>query len=327
MSAKRLTIWVESYLESLVAEKGFSQHTLRAYRHDLREFVAFAEKLRAEERTSESKQGKPGRFASDKTDSGRRAIPAALFLDDISPLCIRNYLTGLYSGNAKSTIARKLAVIRSFFNYAVKCRGVSQNPAELINTPKYVKPMPTFLTVDDVFRLLDGVPVDTLLGLRNRALFETLYSTGIRVSELAGLDTTDVDRQKGLVKVLTKGRKERWVPIGRKALDAVDAYRRKLGPIDDPNETALFLNKDRRRLSARSVARILEKLVRQCGLTTPISPHGLRHTFATHMLDSGADLRAVQELLGHRSLRTTQKYTHVSIGRLMAAYDKAHPRK
>ena len=160
-------------------------------------------------------------------------------------------------------------------------------------------------------------------------MFETLYSTGIRVSELAGLNLSDVDFSQGFIRVMGKGKKERIVPIGNKALAAIQVYRDMLDPRQaglDP-QGALFLNKHFGRLSTRSIARSLDRLVRQCALSMPISPHGLRHSFATHMLDSGADLRVVQELLGHRSLSTTQKYTHVSIDRLMAAYDKAHPRK
>jgi len=180
------------------------------------------------------------------------------------------------------------------------------------------------------------VKTDTWLGWRNRAMLETLYSTGIRVSELAGLDVGDIDAKENIVRVTGKGGHERLVPIGKKSLNAIHAYRQQLAldaktiaakrgqlGADDP----LFLNRFYERLSVRSIARIIDKIARECGLVFPVSPHAFRHTFATHMLDAGADLRVVQELLGHKSLSTTQKYTHVSMDRLMAAYDKAHPRK
>jgi integrase/recombinase XerC len=181
-----------------------------------------------------------------------------------------------------------------------------------------------------MFRLLDSIQTDTLLGLRNRAIFEMLYSSGIRVSELAGLNISDLDFSAAVVRVSGKGNRERIVPVGQKALAALNAYRIRLQKkTGSPTISAgpLFLNRFHKRLSPRSIARILKKLVDTVGLLTPVSPHALRHTFATHMLDAGADLRAVQELLGHKSLSTTQKYTHVSIDRLMETYDRAHPRK
>jgi integrase/recombinase XerC len=184
--------------------------------------------------------------------------------------------------------------------------------------------------VDDIFRLLDSIKTDTLAGIRNRAIFETLYSSGIRVSELEGLDVFDVDFTKCLIRVVGKGNKERIVPIGNKAVATIKEYRKRLqseAGIAEEDNGPLFLNKDHGRLTSRSIARILSKTARECGLLIPVSPHALRHTYATHMLDAGADLRVVQELLGHKSLSTTQKYTHVSIDRLMETYDKAHPRR
>jgi len=174
------------------------------------------------------------------------------------------------------------------------------------------------------------VQTDTVLGLRNRAIFETLYSCGLRISELAGMDVISVDIDQQLVRVMGKGRKERLVPIGDKALAAIRKYRDRLeetGKRGAGDDGPMFLNKNGGRLSTRSMRRILVQLVDRCGLATPVSPHTLRHSFATHMLDAGADLRVIQELLGHKSLSTTQKYTHVSIDRLMETYDKAHPRK
>lgn len=182
-----------------------------------------------------------------------------------------------------------------------------------------------------MFRLIESVKDDTLSGKRNRAILETLYSTGIRVSELVGLDVEDIDFEARVVRVLGKGSIERIVPIGRKAVKAVRTYREALygnsARTPDIWKGPLFLNKNGGRLTERSVARLLEQAARAAGLTVPVSPHDLRHTFATHLLDAGLDLRMVQELLGHKNLSTTQKYTHVSIDRLMAAYDGAHPRK
>ncbi len=299
------------FLESLATEKGYSDHTLRAYSNDLEAFFAFV----AESQTSA--QGHQKR---------KRAVSPA----QIDGIIIRGYLGFLHLQNKKTTIARKLSAVRSFFRFLVKQGLLSENPAEMILTPKQAKTIPTYLSVDEMFRLLDSIQTDTLLGLRNRAIFETLYSTGIRVSELAGLNFYDVDFSAAVVRVLGKGNKQRIVPIGQVALKAISAYREQLNRQIDSEvlkDGELFLNRYNKRLTARSIARILRKLVDAVGLLTPVSPHALRHSFATHMLDSGADLRVVQELLGHKSLSTTQKYTHVSIDRLMETYDKAHPRK
>ena len=181
-----------------------------------------------------------------------------------------------------------------------------------------------------MFRLLDGIDTSTLLGLRNRSIFETLYSSGIRVSELAGLNLGDIDFNQGLIRVKGKGNKERIVPVGNRAMSAIKDYRQRIyqeSGAAGSDSGALFLNNRHSRLSTRSIARILNKLAADFGLPVPVSPHALRHSFATHMLDAGADLRVIQELLGHKSLSTTQKYTHVSIDRLMETYDKAHPRR
>jgi integrase/recombinase XerC len=187
-----------------------------------------------------------------------------------------------------------------------------------------------WLPVDDMFRLLDALKGDSLLTLRNRAIFETIYSCGLRVSEAAGLDVEDVDTSERLVRVRGKGNKERVIPIGKVSLEAVGRYRMALenqAPTAEKAGGPLFLNRNGGRLTTRSMARILERVSSRCGIPIPVSPHALRHSFATHMLDAGADLKVVQEMLGHQSLSTTQQYTHVSISRLMETYDKAHPRK
>jgi integrase/recombinase XerC len=248
---------------------------------------------------------------------------------------VREFLGALHKKNQKTTVARKLSAIRSFFRYLVKHGALRENPADSILTPKQNKTIPVYLPVDDMFRLLDSIKTDTLLGLRNRAIFETLYSSGVRVSEIAGMNVSDVDFGSGVIRVFGKGSKQRIVPVGRKAIETIRAYRERLiteKEIHAPNvrldeDGPLFLNNNYGRLTARSIARILERTAIECGLSIPVSPHALRHSFATHLLDAGADLRVVQELLGHKSLSTTQKYTHVSIDRLMETYDKAHPRK
>ena len=302
---------IDSFLESLVTEKGYSDHTRRAYRKDLLDFLSFLAE-------------------SPFTGSTRHQRVPVVKLKQIDGIMLRGYLGFLHRKNKKATIARKLSTIRSFFKYLVKNGIISENPAELVLTPKQDKTLPVYLSVDEMFRLLDSIQTDTLLGLRNRAIFETLYSSGIRVSELAEMNFSDIDFSAAVVQVSGKGNKQRIVPVGQKALAAIKAYRTRLqkqtGSLSI-NEGPLFLNRFHKRLSPRSIARILKKLVDNVGLLTPVSPLALRHTFATHMLDAGADLRAVQELLGHKSLSTTQKYTHVSIDRLMETYDRAHPRK
>lgn len=302
---------IQLFIESLAAEKGYSPHTLRAYKHNLLEMTAFVAGL------------------SDWTAGDLRRL-GKVKLAQVDTLHIRRYLGHLHQKNKKTTVARKLAAIRSFFRYLHKHRIIEENPVENLHPPKHGKSMPTYLTVDDMFRLLDTIKPFGVLGLRNKAIIETLYSSGVRVSELAGLNVGDVDAGNGIMRVLGKGDKERLVPIGAKAIDAIDAYRDALAleaGIGREIHGAMFLNKDNGRLTTRSISRVVDKLARACGLAVPVSPHALRHSFATHMLDGGADLRAVQELLGHSSLSTTQRYTHVSIDRLMAAYDKAHPRR
>jgi integrase/recombinase XerC len=301
---------IRSFIDSLQTEKGYAANTCRAYSHNLNEFISFV--------------GENYFSTEDQKDAD------PLEADQIDSLMIRGYLGYLHKKNKKVTIARKLSAVRSFFRFLVKHGIILDNPMDLILTPKQKKAIPVYLPVDDVFRLLDSIKTDTLAGIRNRAIFETLYSSGIRVSELEGLNVFDVDFNKCLIRVVGKGSKERIVPVGSKAMAAIKAYRKRLQKktgIGEKDNTPLFLNKDNGRLTSRSIARILDKTARECGLLIPVSPHALRHTFATHMLDAGADLRVVQELLGHKSLSTTQKYTHVSIDRLMETYDKAHPRR
>ncbi|MCU0590302.1 MAG: tyrosine recombinase XerC [Desulfobacterales bacterium] len=303
---------VRSFVEALPAEKGYSVHTCRAYTRDLEEFSRYLHEPNA------------------APEPRRPEFDGAIAPGQVTAAMIRSYLGYLHQRNQKSSIARKLSTLRSFFKFLVRKGLVELNPVEGILTPRREKTLPVYLSVDAVFRLLESIETDSLQATRNRAIFETLYSCGLRVSELAGLNVVDLDAAAGTLKVLGKGDRERLVPIGRTAIEFIDAYRLMLkaqtGIGTMPNGP-LFLNLQGRRLTTRSIARILKKIVTACGILTPVSPHTLRHTFATHLLDAGADLRGVQEMLGHQNLSTTQKYTHVSIDRLMDTYDRAHPRK
>lgn len=305
------------YGEYLEVEQRVSAHTLRNYRSDLEQFFDFVER------------------PSD------RAEPRPVKVERVTRHVIQAFLSRLYHRHSKSSIARKLSALKSFFRFLVREAIIEQDPTQQVSSPKQDRPLPTYLPVDDMFRLLEAPDADTPRGLRDRALLEVLYSCGLRVSELTGLDWTDLDTDLGVLRVKGKGQKERIVPIGRAALEALQRYRTKIPTMlgtranaESPqtaarrgsDDTPIFLNRRGGRLTARSVARLVGGYSRQCGLATKTSPHALRHTFATHLLDAGADLRAIQELLGHTSLSTTQKYTHVNLDRLAEVYDQAHPR-
>jgi len=232
----------------------------------------------------------------------------------------------------RSSIARKLSALRSFFRFLEREGAVEVNPAAELSAPRFRRHLPSYLPVDDAFRLLERPRADGLLGLRDRAVLEILYSCGLRVSEAESLDLSSVRQGDRLVSVVGKGNKERILPIGRTALQALARYLDAAGPLrkrlgKDGPDAPLFLNRGGGRLTARSIRRLVKRYAGEIGLPGDISPHSVRHSFATHMMDGGADLRAVQELLGHASLSTTQIYAHVSLDRLMEVYDKAHPRK
>ena len=286
--------YIDKFINYLRVERNASVHTITNYAVDLDMFKAFL---------------------------GDRDIGA------VDHLALRRFLAELRTKNyAKRTVARKLASLRSLFRFLYREGLIKKNPITAISTPKLDKKLPVFLDVDKVAKLLQCPPDDSVVGLRDRALMETLYSTGIRVSELVGLDVDDVDFISGVVKVFGKGRKERIVPIGEPALKAIRKYTDKRQEEKVKDSDAVFLNKSGRRLTDRSVRRVINKHIRTCGMVEKISPHSLRHSFATHLLDRGADLRSVQELLGHMNLSTTQIYTHVTMDRLKTVYDKAHPR-
>ncbi len=311
MSHKKSGGILDSFIEILDAEKGYSLHTLRAYRSDILDFIGFF---------LESQTDPKDPDGLDTLENQYLFLARILELDKNG---VRKYLSGqVKRQKSKRTISRRLSALKSFFDFLVRAGLINMNPADTIPFPKLEKTIPRFLNIDDLFRLLDSIKTDTWLEKRNLAMFETFYSTGMRISEIHGLEMNDVDFKSQMIRVFGKGSKERVVPVGKRALDAICAYRK---AIDHPI-APVFLNKQYSRLSIRSIGRILAKIVNECGLSVPVSPHTLRHSFATHMLDSGADLRGIQEILGHASLSTTQVYTHVSMDRLMQVYDKAHPR-
>lgn len=290
------------FLRHLERERGSSEHTVKAYREDLTALVEYL-----------------------ADDDGRSPEPASVTVADL-----RGYLAALgEAGYAKTSIARRMSAVRSFFKFGQREGWVQSSPAEALRNPRKARKLPHFLTDDEVTRLLAAPQADTALGKRDRAILETLYSAGLRVSELVGIDDGDIDLEQGLVRVRGKGRKERLAPLGSYASEAIEAWlaKRSLAKGESRGEeTPLFTNRFGRRLTTRSVARMLEKHLAAAGLDGRTSPHTLRHSFATHLLDRGADIRSVQELLGHSSLVTTQVYTHVSTRNLREAYEKAHPR-
>ena len=297
--------WIERYGDHLRLEKNVSPHTLRNYLSDLRQFETF--------------------LAQRAKENDEKQIP----LEDVTVHLIRAYLASRTKHNKKSSIGRKLAALKGFYRYLVREKVVERDPLALVSTPKQDKPLPVFLSVDDVFRLLGGIQGEGLLTVRDRAILEVLYSTGVRVSELVGLDWGDVDFQLGIVRVLGKGSKERIVPIGEVALDALKVYgaeQARAWRRAAKGGAPVFLNHRGGRITTRSVARLVEKYLKAADIPVRMGPHGLRHTFATHLLNGGADLRVIQELLGHASLSTTQRYTHVNLDQLTAVYDRAHPR-
>ncbi len=298
----------EAFLRHLRVDRGLSPETARAYAVDLAQMEAFVR----------------GRFER-----------STVALEDLTPQVIRSFLADGHQRWRKTTQGRKLATLRSFFRYLNEEGLVEGSPAEGVAYPRMRSRLPDFLGIDAVFHFLDALrqssqpPGASWRRARNWALFETAYSSGLRVSELVGLNRQDLDLEGGMLRVLGKGGRERVVPVGSQALQAVEAYLRKLDPQPlklTGDAAALYRNARGGRLTVRSVHRILRSELERCGLWQRVSPHGLRHSFATHLLSSGADLRAIQEMLGHSSLSTTQRYTHVHLDQLMKVYDAAHPR-
>lgn len=294
---------IAQFLKYLANERNASDLTIKAYREDLFALVEWLEATR-----------------------GEVPAPGAL-----SPQELRTFQAALQeAGYARTSIARKLASLRSFYKFAMRQGIATHNPAKPLRNPRQQRKLPHVLSNDEVGRLLEAPPAGSAAGLRDRAILETMYSAGLRVSELVGIRDGDLDRAEQIVRVRGKGRKERISPLGSFAVKAIDAYARKR--VRDPKVEALrgdapvFVNRFGRGLTTRSIGRMLEKYIAQTDLDTRTSPHTLRHSFATHLLDRGADIRSVQELLGHKSLATTQIYTHVSAANLRQVYEKAHPR-
>ncbi|ATB26735.1 tyrosine recombinase XerC [Melittangium boletus] len=301
MSTAALSPLLEKFRVHLVDEKGASPHTVRNYFIDLVDFERYLiERMK-------------------------------LTLLSASHAAIRGYLGTLAVEHAPASRARKLASIKSFYKYLVRQKLLPGSPAKLVKSPKQPKKLPKVLPVDELFAILEVPSTDTVLGLRDRAILEILYGGGLRISELCGMNLLDVDHSGRIIRVMGKGSKERLCPVNAQSIRALEAYLARRGellaePREGQDPEAVFLNYRGGRLTPRSIARHLDAHVLACALQRKVSPHALRHSFATHLLGGGADIRSIQELLGHASLSTTQRYTHVSWEQLQAVYDAAHPR-
>jgi integrase/recombinase XerC len=294
--------YLSSFEDFLSSERNYSKHTLKAYLADIKEFGLVLKEMNL--------------ISHENGDID--------FLNmDETP--VRVFISKLYKKNKKVSISRKIASVRTFFEFLIRRGEMKSNSAKLVPSPKGEKRLPTFLTVDEVVKLVEAPGSDNVYESRDRAILELLYSCGLRVSELVGINLNDLDLESMSVKVLGKGNKERLVPLGSKASSAIKIYL--IQRLDlKPKEDYLFVNSRGGRLTTRSIDRIIKKYAAISGIPKNISPHVLRHTFATHLLGGGADLRAIQEMLGHKSLSTTQRYTHTSVEKLMEIYDKTHPR-
>jgi len=289
---------LSEFLDYLRYERNASVHTISAYGRDLGQFID---------------------YIGERGGTFRK-------VDNVQ---IRGFMAQLHERKLKkSSSARKLAAIRSFYKFGVKKKWIAENPAKMVATPKQEKRVPSFLSEEEMAGFLEVPPSEKPLDLRDSAILELLYASGIRVGELVGINLEDANLGERLIRVRGKGKKERLVPFGRTAREGLTAYLRVRPALvqDRIGEKALFLNYQGRRISSRSVERIVDKYIRLTAVKRKISPHSLRHSFASHLLSRGADLRVIQELLGHESLATTQKYTHLNLGQLMDVYRKSHPR-
>ncbi|MFH1854476.1 MAG: tyrosine recombinase XerC [Candidatus Omnitrophota bacterium] len=286
--------YIQKFMTYLEIEKNASWHTITNYKIDLKEFsVSIKDKA----------------------------------LDSITHIDVRLFLAHMKEKNfSKRTVARKMAALRSFFRFLCREGYIKTSPASGLQTPKLEKKLPLFLNTDEATKLIESPDLSDVYGLRDRAILETLYSSGIRVGELVTLNRDNIDFIGGVLKVYGKGKKERLAPIGDRACRTIRNYLEKLNISGLKDKKAVFVNKIGRRMTDRAVRRVVEKYIKKTSLNEKISPHSLRHSFATHLLDRGADLRSVQELLGHANLSTTQIYTHVTTERLKSIYDKVHPR-
>jgi len=296
--------WLCSYLEYIEVERNLAPRTIDAYKRDLTEFKRFLAELQ-------------GSDDPDPTVADKKTI--------------RRYLGVVARGHEPSTVERMVATLRGFYRFLLREEAVPANPASLVRTPRKKKRLPKVAPIDELFALLETPTDQTVIGRRDRAILELFYGSGIRLSELVGLNIGDVDLDERIIKVRGKGRKERLVPINARTADKLSGVmdeRKKFKPsvTDDDAERALFLSARGRRISGRRVEQMLGEYIKKAGIQRKISPHSLRHSFATHLLDSGMQIRDIQELLGHESLSTTQKYTHTSLAELQRVYDRAHPR-
>ncbi len=303
---------VQEFLDFLKFEKHFSDYTVKCYGADLMQFA---------------------RFLVNGHDNPEHAVDfqqADAHLMACDALKVREYLAYMFSRRySKSTTARKLASLRSFYRFNVRRQRLETNPLSTVRTPKQEKRLPKCLDIDQIQRLLAAPGSGDMLSARDRAMMEVMYSCGLRVSELVALEMQDIDMAEGIVRVRGKGRKDRLTPIGQHAIKALQEYlelRMAEGKMQGQHATRVFVNKHGTPLSTRSVRRKMDKYLAIAGIEPGVSPHTLRHSFATHMLNAGADLRSVQELLGHQSLSTTQIYTHLTTARMKQVYDQAHPR-
>jgi len=297
---------LSQFLQHLKYERNVSAHTLRNYASDLDQFKEYLFKIEK-----------------------RSDIPVA----EIDRLTIREWMAGLHNDHKKTSIARKLASLRTFFQFLVREGVLETNPAKLVATPRIERKLPNHLSMEDAVRFIETPDTNTDLGRRDRAIIEFLYATGIRVGELVSINLQDIDFREKLVRVTGKRRKQRIVPFGEPALQALMHYLEETRPVflnncpaADRDNNAVFLNYQGTRITTRSVGRMIDKYIKQCADIHNISPHSLRHSFATHLLDGGADLRDIQELLGHARLSTTQIYTQVSMEKMIEVYDRAHPK-
>jgi len=283
--------YIDKFLRYLEVERAASAHTIRAYKKDLEEFFKYVKE-------------RP---------------------EDIEMIDVRGFIAEqITRGLKKTTVGRRLASVRSFFRYLCREGFAKSNPAKVVPNPKVPRLLPRFLDIDDSFALVEKPDGIGFIPARDKAILELLYSSGLRVSELSGLNMDDINIREGLLKVRGKGRKERVVPVGSKAMGAIKSYMVERIPLKS-KDRALFLNRRGMRLTERGVRRVVVKYARMLGISGQIGPHTLRHTFASHLLQSGADLRVIQELLGHSSLSTTQKYTHLDVTHLIDIYDRTHP--
>jgi integrase/recombinase XerC len=301
--------YIDRFSDYLKYQRNASEHTLRNYISDLDQFYD---------------------YLCPRTAEGART---ALNISEIDHITIREYMATLYQAKRKKTsISRKLATLRTFFRFLCREQVLEMNPARLVSSPRLEKRLPKVISIDEVIKFVETPDAETELGKRDRAILELLYATGCRVSEVAGMNLEDIDFKHETIRVRGKGRKERFVPFGSKAKEALGKYIDVRGallavaPEHKREHKAVFLNYQGTRITTRSIGRLVDKYCKECAMANNISPHSLRHSFATHLLSAGADLRAIQELLGHARLSTTQIYTHVSIDQLMQVYDKSHPR-